>query len=524
MGNNTANHRLCTDIIIIGAGPTGLMAACQLARFGVDLIIIDSKAGTTPESRAMLVTARSMEIYQQMGLSDKVLAQGEYIRDLSIYIDGKEKVGFSLGKAGDGLTDFPYIQSFEQSGNESLLYEQLKKMDRDVLWRTGLVDLEQSAEGGVTVKLQDLVTKKHLEVQAKYLIGCDGASSTVRQQLKCKFEGRTYENKFFVADTRIDWTQPAHRIVASPSRTNFCAFFPMYDKESYRVLGTLPKDFYNKEDIAFQDIESVVRSTIGIPLQFKAVNWFSVYKLHQRCVESFAVNRCFLAGDAAHIHSPAGGQGMNTGLQDAYNLSWKLWMVLSGTAGESLLSTYHTERYPFAKWLLKFTDRIFGFMTDNNVLFHLLRKHLLPFIFKTLSISPRITKRIFRTLSQIWYSYDDSPLSVQHSKQSLTFKAGDRFPYVRIDHKGEMISCYNLLTAAKFHLVCIGAGSNVSKDDIPRVVLPLIQLINLPPGPGWLKLGVRKKLYILVRPDNYIGLVSDRIDDDSLEKYFKLYR
>lgn len=504
MGNSIANLRLCTDVIIIGAGPTGLMAACQLTRFGVDLIIIDAKGGTTPESRAMLVTARSMEIYQQMGLSDKILAQGEYIRDLSIHINGKEKVAFSLGKAGDGLTDFPYIQSFEQSGNESLLYGQLKKTDNDVLWRTELVDLEQSAEG-VTAKLQDLATKKHLEVRAKYLIGCDGASSTVRQQLKCKFEGRTYENKFFVADTRIDWAQPAHRIVASPSRTNFCAFFPMYDKDSYRVLGTLPKDFYHKENIAFQDIESVVRSTIGIPLQFKTVNWFSVYKLHQRCVESFAVNRCFLAGDAAHIHSPAGGQGMNTGLQDVYNLSWKLWMVLSGTAGGSLLSTYHAERYPFAKWLLKFTDQIFGFMTGSHVLFHVLRKHLLPFIFKILSISPRIKKRIFRSLSQIWYSYEDSPLSVRHSEQSLTFKAGDRFPYVCLNHNGETISCYHLLTAAKFHLVCIGADNNGDEDNIARALVPLIRLINLPAGPGWLKLGIKKKLYILVRPDNILG-------------------
>lgn len=522
MGNNNAKHPLCTDIIIIGAGPTGLMAACQLARFGMNLIIIDAKGGTTPESRAMLVTARSMEIYQQMGLSDEVLAQGEYIRDLSIYINGKEKVAFSLEKAGEGLTDFPYLQSFEQSRNESLLYEQLKKMDLDVLWHTELVDLEQSVNG-VTVKLQDLGTKKDLEVRAKYLIGCDGASSTVRRQLKCKFEGRTYGHKFFVADTMIDWAQPAHQVVASPSRTNFCAFFPMYDKESYRVLGTLPRDFYNKEAIVFQDIESVIRSTINIPLQFKAVNWFSIYKLHLRCVESFTVNRCFLAGDAAHVHSPAGGQGMNTGLQDAYNLSWKLWMVLAGRAGQSLLSTYHAERYPFAQWLLKFTDRIFGFMTGDHVFFHLLRKHLLPFIFKIISISPRIKKRIFRTLSQIWYSYGDSPLSALHSEQSLTFKAGDRFPYVRINHQGEMISCYNLLTAAKFHLVCIGADSNGNKDDIPKNLLPLIQPVNLPFGPGWLKLGVKKKLHILVRPDNYIGLISDQLDDDSLAKYFRLY-
>jgi 2-polyprenyl-6-methoxyphenol hydroxylase-like FAD-dependent oxidoreductase len=181
-----------TTVIIIGAGPTGLMAACQLARFGVDMIIIDAKTGINVESRAMLVTARSMEIYQQMGLSDKVEAGGKYIEDFAILMDGREKLQFSMGSAGNGLTDFPYLQSFEQSRNESLLYEHLKCSGHNVLWSMEFLSLEQSAEG-VNVQLQDLTSQKLLHIQAKYLIGCDGASSKIRQQLNCKFEGGTYE-------------------------------------------------------------------------------------------------------------------------------------------------------------------------------------------------------------------------------------------------------------------------------------------------------------------------------------------
>jgi 2-polyprenyl-6-methoxyphenol hydroxylase-like FAD-dependent oxidoreductase len=166
-----------TTVIIIGAGPTGLMAACQLARFGVDMIIIDAKAGINVESRAMLVTARSMEIYQQMGLSDKVVAGGKYIEDFTIFMEGKEKLRFSMGSTGNGLTDFPYLQSFEQSRNESLLYEHLKSSQHDVLWNTEFLSLERSTES-VNVRLQDLTSQQFLHIQAKYLIGCDGAFSS----------------------------------------------------------------------------------------------------------------------------------------------------------------------------------------------------------------------------------------------------------------------------------------------------------------------------------------------------------
>ncbi|MGN6396712.1 MAG: FAD-dependent monooxygenase [Mucilaginibacter sp.] len=512
-----------TDVLIVGAGPTGLMAACQLARFGVNLLIIDAKPGVTAQSRALLITARSMEIYQEMGLSDRVIAGGQSISDLSIYMAGKEKIKLSLGKAGEGLTDFPYLQSFEQSRNEELLYAELRKWKIDVSWNTEFLHLEQSAKG-VTAEVRDLLSERVWTINARYLIGCDGASSSVRQMLKCRFDGRTYENKFFVADTKIKWAQPGNQVIAAPSKWNFCAFFPMYERGSYRILGSLPRKYAAEAAVAFNDIEAVIRSTVQIPMEFKNVNWFSVYRLHQRCVTNFKVGNCFLAGDAAHIHSPAGGQGMNTGLQDAHNLSWKLWMVLQGEGGELLLSTYHNERYPFALWLLKFTDRIFSYMTSGNAWISGFRKYLLPGISRIVSGSPQIKKRFFNVLAQIWYSYGDSLISVTRTCQSLKFAAGDRFPYMRLEYGNEMVSSYELLRAPKFHLVCLGPEEEVAPDIIPDNLARLICFVNLDITAGWMKLGISRKTYILVRPDNYIGLICDQLENHTLGDYFGTYR
>lgn len=508
-----------TEVIIIGAGPTGLMAACQLSRFGIEFVIADRKSKPTEESRAMIVTARSMEIYQQMGLSDTILDKGKIISSLSVISRGKEKVDFPIGKSGEGLTDFPYMLAFEQSANERLMYETLQQQNKQVLWCTEFISLQQEKDH-VMVRLKK-INGEEILVRGKYLVACDGAGSAVRQFLKCRFEGGTYENKFFVADTKLSWDQPFNKLIAAPSRKNFSAFFPMHGDQHYRVLGTLPKAYRHQENISFNQLEEVIRSTIGIPLRFEEVNWFSIYHLHHRCADKFRINRCFLAGDAAHIHSPAGGQGMNTGLQDVYNLSWKLAMVLRSYASDRLLNTYHIERYPFAKWLLKFTDRIFGFMTSSNVLISFLRLNLLNLFIGRMISKTSSGVRIFRIFSQIWYSYKNSPLSVQQTKQKLSFGAGDRFPYVMVNTDGKIQSCSCLFTAPKFHFVVIADGHEVFQEsNIPGQLKAIIEVINLPLSDEWMAIGVKKPLYILVRPDNHIAMACDEFNESRLLTYF----
>lgn len=511
-----------TQVIIIGAGPTGLMAACQLARFNVDFIIIDTKPAPTHESRAMLVTARSMEIYQQMGLVDAVLQQGQMIGKFSIYMNGREKATLETVDAGNGLTDFPNLQAFEQFKNEELLYEQLKATGRDVLWRTSLVSFEQH-EDHVVANLYDKSDPfRKISIKASYLLACDGSSSLVRQQLGLSFEGGTYQNKFFVADVQLNWQQPANKLIASLSRANFCAFFPMYGNNNYRILGTLPESFAGNENVSFDDLKDVINANVKLPLGIEKLNWFSVYKLHHRCVDKFRVNRCFLLGDAAHIHSPAGGQGMNTGLQDAHNLAWKLALVLQGVADDKLIDTYHDERYPFAQWLMKFTDKIFAFMTSCNWFLYQLRTYVMPNILRLILSTKWISKRIFRILSQIWYSYRKSPLSLQFIKQKLKFSAGDRCPYVMTEIDGKLQSIYHLLTEPKFHLLCI--GSNEYDSQIPDHLTAYIKVVNLPLNESWGKLGVQSGLYLLIRPDNYIGLLSDEMSPALITGYFDTFK
>jgi 2-polyprenyl-6-methoxyphenol hydroxylase-like FAD-dependent oxidoreductase len=499
------------DVIIIGAGPTGLMAANQLARFNINFLIVDSKDGPTEQSRAIVITARSMEIYQQMGISHTAIDEGRFITEFAIFVKGKEKATAQVGEFGKGQTDFSYLLAFEQSKNESLLVRNLAAYNKEVCWNTELEDIIQQPDH-IEVALKNLsAAGQSIEkASATYIIGCDGASSRVRHQLNFSFKGGTYEQQFYVADTKLQWQEGFNKLILCPSRKNFCGFFPMAGSNTHRIIGTVPKALNDKTDLGFADLEKIIKGTIGFPMEIEAMNWFSVYKLHHRSVESFKKGDIFLAGDAAHIHSPAGGQGMNTGLQDAYNLCWKLALVIKNIANEKILETYNEERLPFAKWLLKFTDRFFGIMTSSNMIISGFRNNILPSLLKFAFKKPFIRKTMFRTLSQIQWSYEDCSVSQNRSAQKLKFTAGDRLPYVLINNE----SVYQLLKAPAIHLLVIGdvETSFPSAEFVKPISLGIEE---------WKIFGVSKPLYILVRPDNYIGLIADEMNEGILNKYLQ---
>lgn len=492
-----------TEVLIIGAGPTGLMAASQLSRLDIDFIIIDKKDGPTQESRAIGVTPRSLEIYQQMGIADEVLETGVPINGVLAWSNGKKKAEVQFDALGRGLTDFHFLYAFEQSKNEELLYKYIKSNNGNVFWNTELKSLAQSKE---KVEATVSIGGNTHSIECTYLIGCDGAKSLVRQQLKFQFKGGTYENKFFVADTELLWDLDYDKLIVSPSDKNFCAFFPLKGNKNYRVIGTLPKSYKDKENISFSDIEKTVKSNIGIDVSFEKVNWFSVYLLHHRCVDTFRKGKVFLAGDSAHIHSPAGAQGMNTGLQDAYNLCWKLAGVLRGHASEKLLDTYNEERLPFAQWLLKFTDRGFGVMSSDNKLLAFFRKHVALNLVGHLLKIDKLRKRMFRTVSQIAYSYEGKSLSKNYSRQPLSFRAGDRLPYLREGF-------YQRFNSPAFHCLHISQNA-LQKETVKKIksAFPFpVQIVesNLA---DWAKFGVKEDLYVLVRPDHYIASIAGHLE------------
>ena len=498
------------DVIIVGAGPTGLMAAVQLARYHINFLIIDGKSGPTEQSRAIVMTARSMEVYQQLGISDTAIEQGKFIEDFSIYVKGKEKATAHIGEFGKGKTDFSYMLAFEQSKNEKLLFEKLNSYGQTVSWNTELIKLVKNNElFEVDVKHFDGTEEK---ISAKYIIGCDGARSVVRHSFDFSFKGGTYENHFYVADAVLKWDKDPNTLILCPSRKEFCGFFPLGGNNSHRIIGTIPNALNNKPDIDFKDMETSIREAVVFPMEIEKINWFSIYKLHHRSVQKFNDGNCFLAGDAAHIHSPAGGQGMNTGLQDAYNLTWKLALVIKGIATEKLLATYNEERLPFAKWLLKFTDRAFTIMTSSNIFISWVRNTIIPLFAKFFLGKPSVRSIMFDSVSQLRWSYTECSISQNSSSQKLKFNSGDRLPYILLGQEKQ--SVYTLLTAPVFHLLVIG--------EIKPILEPNEMIKIIPLGmEEWKEKGVTKPLFVLVRPDNYIGLIADEMNDSILRNYLQ---
>jgi 2-polyprenyl-6-methoxyphenol hydroxylase-like FAD-dependent oxidoreductase len=324
-----------TEVLIVGAGPTGLSLACQLVRYGIDFVLIEKNAGITRYSKAIGVQARTMEIYEQLGVVEQALDRGQITGKIQIITGGKIRGGVDLSAMGEGLSPYPYLFILEQSKNERLLYEYLQSHQKEVLWQTELIDfIHDDSSATAQVKTAEGITET---ITAKYLVGCDGAKSPVRQALGLSFAGSTLERLFYVADAQISWEFSHDAGYGCLSRDSETIFFPMAGEDRYRIIGTFPEGFDQPtKEILYPEIEQRIKEDTKLDLDISDVNWFSVYKVQTRAVKKFSVGRCFVAGDAAHIHSPAGGQGMNTGIQDAYNLAWKMAFVIKGYAGSNL--------------------------------------------------------------------------------------------------------------------------------------------------------------------------------------------
>jgi 2-polyprenyl-6-methoxyphenol hydroxylase-like FAD-dependent oxidoreductase len=509
-----------TDVIIVGAGPTGLSLACQLVRYGIDFVIIEKKAGVTTHSKAIGVQARTMEIYEQLGVVEQALAGGQIAGKIQIVSGGKIRGGVDLSAMGAGLSPYPYLFILDQSKNEQLLCEYLHSHNKEVLWRTELEHFTQE-ETGVTaqVKTADCESKS---IEAKYLVGCDGAKSPVRNALGLSFEGSTFERLFYVADAQVDWAFSHDAGYGCFSPASVALFFPMVGENRYRIIGTFPEGLEKDEgEILYEEIEQRIKEDTKLDLDISHVNWFSVYKVHTRAVDRFSIGRCFVAGDAAHIHSPAGGQGMNTGIQDVYNLAWKMAFVIKGLAGEQLLATYNEERLPNARQLLEKTDRAFNVLVGSNWFFGLMRMKVLPLVAKYAIGHDFVGKTIFSFMSQIRINYRKATLSRHNSSKNFTVKAGDRMPYFLVDGK----SIYDQLHAPKFHFLFFSAnehGVSVLQEELEHEFVDLIEfkVILLTPRIAEI-FGVDRPFQVLLRPDNYIGFISREASSNDLRTYIR---
>src|SRR5438477_12854692 len=365
-----------TDVIIVGAGPTGLMLANQLVRRGVCARIIDRHDGPARETRALGVQARTLEIYSHLGIADRAVALGKRAIGAHLWARGRLAAHVPLGDIGQGLSPYPYLLILGQDDNERLLGEVLRQRDVAIQWNTELVGLAQETDGvKATLKQKDGASR---EVAAAWVAGGDGAHSAVRDLSGIAFEGAPYEHVFFVADTQVTGPMAPDEINVYLWRRGFHLFFPMRGTDHWRVVGIVPAALRGKDDLKLDDVIPSIREEAGTGLSFQSSSWFSTYRISHRRAARFRDRRCFLLGDAAHIHSPVGAQGMNTGLQDAYNLAWKLALVVSGRAAPALLDSYADERIPVARRLLSSTDRAFSLIVSDSRLAQLFRARILP--------------------------------------------------------------------------------------------------------------------------------------------------
>ncbi|WAH55749.1 FAD-dependent monooxygenase [Pseudomonas silvicola] len=484
-----------SDVLIVGAGPTGLVLALWLAAQGVRPRIIDLNPQPGTTSRALAVQARTLELYRQLNLTEHVLQHGHTVAAVNLWVKGEPAAHLPFAPIGEGLTPYSFLQIFPQDEHERLLIERLE--ERGISVERG-VELRGFVDQGAQVRVQLQHPDGHVEsAETRYLAGCDGARSTVRHGLGSGFPGGTYQQVFYVADVQGQGPAFNGELHVDLDEADFLAVFPLAGSGRARLIGTVRDERAARaESLRFEDISH--RAIDHLKVQVDQLNWFSTYRVHHRVTEQFRVGRVFLLGDAAHLHSPAGGQGMNTGIGDAINLAWKLASVLNGHADEALLDSYEPERIGFARQLVATTDRVFTFATAQGPMADLLRTRLAPLLIpKALALGP-VREWLFRTVSQLTLNYRHSALS---DGAAGHIHGGDRLPWVNVGGRDN----FTPLQAIEWQVHVYGKAG----DDLRAVCASEgLRLHTFDWHADHGHAGFARHALYLVRPDGYVALAT----------------
>jgi 2-polyprenyl-6-methoxyphenol hydroxylase-like FAD-dependent oxidoreductase len=371
------------------------MAACELLRRGVDVRIVDSAPTPTQTSKAIAVQARTLEALDAMGIADRFVAAGWKLHGANVYADGARIVHIDFD---DVDSPFPFVLSLPQSESERILAERLGELGGRVEREVTLTGLAQDPDGVTATLIDGAGTTESTRVP--WVIGCDGAHSVVRHAVGLPFEGLAYEESFVLADARVVWDLPSDEMHAFIGPDGAIAAFPMPHRR-WRLVAEAPIS-----NLTAEDFTRLLRERGAPAAELRDPGWIAGFRIHRRIVPRYREGRVFVAGDAAHIHSPAGGQGMNTGMQDAYNLAWKLSLVATGAGREILLDSYDAERRPIAAATLVATDVATKVVTLRHPLARELRNRL-GALLSTLDV---VQRRILAQSSEIAVGYRASPI------------------------------------------------------------------------------------------------------------------
>lgn len=503
-GSTPGTTEVQGDVVIVGAGPTGLMAACVLARLGVSAVVVDGKAGPTRESRALGLQARTMEVYDQLGIVGTVLEQAWVADSLAAGYERRHLGRIPLDGTGRQTTPYPAIHVLEQSRNERILHERLRALGGQVRWGYRVTALEDVA-GGVVVSAEG--DSGRLGVRARWCVAADGATSFVRGLRGIAYEGATTERSYYVADALgVEGLVPG-AVNERLGRQDFLLSFPMGQSggpggasSNYRLLGAVRDSGDGQDDAPGTSSAGVTQDRVRAMLQrvfgvtYQASRWFATYRVHHRVAAHFRDGPVFLAGDAGHVHAPVGAQGMNTGLQDAHNLATKIADVVAGVASDVSLDRYEAERRPVALHLVATTDRIFAAATSQRRPARLLRRWLVPLVVPVLE---RVTPHLpgggqpVQFISQLRIHYWMSDRAKAAAKGRRGQVVGRRLPWTEPGHAA--------LRSLRWQAHSYGPLDETVTRGLRELGL---EVHVLDPAP---EQGLRPELVHLVRPDGFVA-------------------